>query len=84
MGGARGTGHAADFEIADPTLAYVAPAKALAMMVVDLLADDASGAREVLAKAKPRLSRADYLKLQRGMAKREVYAPTTPPTSAAR
>lgn len=74
MGGARGTGHAADFEIADPDLAYVAPAKALAMMVVDLLADGAAGAREVLAKAKPRLSRADYLQLQRGMAKREVYS----------
>jgi metal-dependent amidase/aminoacylase/carboxypeptidase family protein len=73
MGGARGTGHAADFEIADPMLAYVAPAKALAMMVVDMLADDGAGAREVLAKVSPRLSRTRYLELQRGMARREVY-----------
>jgi hypothetical protein len=78
MGGARGTGHGADFEIADPMLAYVAPAKALAMMVVDMLADDGQGAREVLAKAKPRLSRARYLELQRGMARREVYSGTHP------
>src|SRR5499433_293611 len=63
MGGARGTGHAADFEIADAELAYVAPAKALAMMVVDMLADGAAGAREVLAKARPRLSREAYLAL---------------------
>jgi amidohydrolase len=73
MGGARGTGHAADFEIADRDLAYVAPAKALAMMVVDMLADGAAGAREVLAKAQPRLSREGYLALQRGMARREVF-----------
>jgi len=73
MGGARGTGHAADFEIADQDLAYVAPAKALAMMVVDMLADGAAGAREVLAKAQPRLSREGYLALQRGMARREVF-----------
>ena len=51
MGGARGTGHAADFEIADRDLAYVTPAKALAAMVVDMLGDGAAGAREVLAKA---------------------------------
>ena len=73
MGGARGTGHAADFEIADQDLAYVAPAKALAMMVVDMLADGTAGAREVLAKAQPRLSREGYLALQRGMARREVF-----------
>ena len=73
MGGARGTGHAADFEIADEDLAYVAPAKALAMMAIDMLADGAEGAREVLAKARPRLSRERYLALQRGMARREVF-----------
>jgi hypothetical protein len=74
MGGARGTGHAADYEIVDKTLAYVAPAKALAMMVVDMLADGAAGAREVLAAARPRLDRGAHLALQRGMARREVYA----------
>src|SRR5712691_3728743 len=73
MGGARGTGHAADYAIADPALAYVAPAKALAAMVVDLLWDDASGARDVLAHAAPGLTRDRYLALHRGVAKREVY-----------
>ena len=73
MGGARGTGHAADYAIADPALAYVAPAKALAAMVVDMLWDDASGAREVLAHAAPGLTRDRYLALHRGVAKREVY-----------
>jgi amidohydrolase len=75
MGGARGTGHAADYAIDDPALAYVAPAKALAAMVVDLLWEDAAGAREVLAQAAAGLSRERYLALHRGVARREVYDP---------
>ena len=73
IGGARGTGHAADFEIVDRPLAYVAPAKALAAMVVDMLADGARGAREVIAKAKPPMTREAYLAFQRGLARRELY-----------
>ncbi|HXJ77471.1 MAG TPA: amidohydrolase [Candidatus Methylomirabilis sp.] len=73
MGGARGTGHAADYAIEDKPLAYVAPAKALASMVIDMLGDGAAGAREVLANARPRLTREAYLALQRGMARREVF-----------
>jgi amidohydrolase len=74
MGGARGTGHAADYEIVDQKLAYVGPAKALAAMVIDMLADGAAGARDVLKASKPRMSRADYLKFQRGIWKREVWS----------
>jgi len=73
MGGASGHGHAVDYHIADPDLAYVGQAKALAGMVVDMLADGAAGAHEVLGKAKRPLTRAGYLDLQRGMARREVY-----------
>jgi amidohydrolase len=73
MGGARGTGHAADFEIVDKPLAYLGPAKALAAMVVDMLADGAAGAREVVAKAKPPMTREGFLTFQRSLARREVY-----------
>ena len=73
MGGAEGTGHAADYRIADPQLAYVAPAKALCAMVVDLLGDGAAGAREVLAQSRPPLTRDRYVALQRGMAQRQVF-----------
>jgi hypothetical protein len=44
-------------------------------MVVDLLWEDAAGAREVLAHAAPGLSRERYLALHRGVARREVYEP---------
>jgi amidohydrolase len=73
MGGAQGPGHAATFAIVDKQLGYVLPAKALAAMVVDLLADGAAGAREVVAKSKPPLTRAGYLAFQRSMARREVF-----------
>jgi hypothetical protein len=73
MGGARGPGHSADFAIVDPDLGYVQPAKALAAMAVDLLADGAQGAREVLAGPRPPMTRAGYLAFQRGIARREDF-----------
>src|SRR5881296_3983334 len=57
VGGAVGSGHGADFKIVDPQLAYVTNAKALAAMAVDMLADGAAGAREVLKAARPPMTR---------------------------
>src|SRR5213594_1080042 len=72
IGGARGGGHGADFQIVDKPLAYLAPAKALAAMAIDMLADGAAGAREVVG-AQPPMTREQYLAFQRGVARREVY-----------
>jgi amidohydrolase len=73
IGGARGTGHAADYEIVDKPLMYLAPAKALASMAIDLMYDGAAGARQVLKTAKPPMTREQYLSFQRSVGKREVY-----------
>jgi amidohydrolase len=73
MGGARGTGHAADYEIVDRHLAYVMPARAMAAMAVDLLWDGAAGAKEVTAKAVPGMTRQAYVEFQRSVRRREVY-----------
>src|SRR6058998_235078 len=73
VGGARGTGHGADYEIVDKPLAYLVPAKALAAMAVDLLWEGAAAAREVTATARPPMTRASYLAAQRGLARRETY-----------
>jgi amidohydrolase len=73
MGGAQGSSHAADYAIVDPQLAYVEPAKMLAAMAIDLLGDGGAGAREVLAKAKPPMTRERFLAFQRSMARRELY-----------
>jgi amidohydrolase len=73
MGGATGAGHSAEFRIVDQQLGYVQPAKALASMAIDLLADGATGAREVLKTAKPPMTRDGYLAYQRGIARREHF-----------
>jgi metal-dependent amidase/aminoacylase/carboxypeptidase family protein len=73
IGGARGSGHGADYEIVDKPLMYVMPAKALASMAIDLLYDGAAGAKQVLKAAKPPMTREQYLSFQRSVAKHEVY-----------
>jgi amidohydrolase len=73
VGGATGTSHGADWQLGDHALVYLTNAKALASMVVDLLADGAAVGREVVAKAKPPMTRAAYLDYQRRVGRREVY-----------
>lgn len=64
-GGASGAGHGADYRIDDYRRAVANPAKALAMTVIDLLADDAREARRVKAEFKPRMTKDEYLKYLR-------------------
>jgi metal-dependent amidase/aminoacylase/carboxypeptidase family protein len=78
MGGAVGGGHGADYAIADPQVAYVEPAKQLALMAVDLLWGDAAGAREILKTWKPRMTREQYLSFQRSISKTELYQSKDP------
>jgi len=73
MGGAQGSGHGADYGIADPRLAYVEPAKQLALMAVDMLYGGAEGARNVLRAEKPRLTKEAYLAFQRKIARTELF-----------
>jgi amidohydrolase len=73
MGGASGSGHGADFAIADPKLAYVEPAKQLALMAVDMLWDDAKAAKEIIREFKPRMTKEAYLTFQRGIARTEQF-----------
>ena len=56
---------------------YVAPAKALAMMAVDLLANDAAEARKILADSKPSLTKDQYLTQQKAIFASETWDPAT-------
>jgi hypothetical protein len=73
MGGASGMGHGADFQITDPKLAYLGPAKALAMTAVDLLWGDAATARTIMSSTKPRMTKSEYLAFQRGINRRVLF-----------
>ena len=72
-GGAKGTSHGSDYLIQDYQIAVLDPAKAMAMMVIDLLADGAAKGREVLSKSKPDMSKQEYLTLMESQIKEEEY-----------
>lgn len=66
IGGTNGLLHTKDFCVVSYKDAVLLPAKAFAMMVVDLLADDAKGAKDILADYKPLLTREEYVKKLEG------------------
>ena len=72
---AEGKAHGADWRINDPQHGYLTPAKLLAMTAIDLLCDDAASAREILEKFEPAITKEAYLAFQRGLFKKERYAP---------
>ncbi len=73
MAGAHGEPHSVDWHIADKDNGYVSPAKTLAMMAVDLLADDADTGRRVLQEFTPGMSRDEYLSQQEGIFRTELF-----------
>ena len=60
MGGWGGNLHAKDFAPTDTTLAYINPAKIMAMTVIDLLYDGAAAAKEIKAAFVPKLTKEEY------------------------
>lgn len=62
IGGTNGLLHTADFHVEDFKAAVLLPAKAFAMMIVDLLYDDAKEAKSILADFKPVLTKEEYIK----------------------
>ncbi|MEA3408421.1 MAG: amidohydrolase [Chloroflexota bacterium] len=73
-GGACGVGHGADYTICDEEVAYVLPAKAAAMTIVDLLANDAKGAQEVIDDFEPPMSKESYLSFVRDLSEDIVWS----------
>lgn len=75
VGGATGLGHGANYVVEDYNLAVVTAAKALAATVVDLLADGGAQAGRIIAGHRPEMTRNEYLKFMRGLAKDETFQP---------
>jgi amidohydrolase len=71
---AEGKAHGADWRINEPEHGYLTPAKLLAMTAIDLLCEDAAGARRVLAEFQPAMTKEAYLTYARGLFKKERYA----------
>ena len=64
-GGADGPGHSKDYAINDYELAVINPAKIMAMVAIDLLAEGGAKGNEVVKTYRPSMRKAAYLKFQR-------------------
>ena len=73
VGGATGIGHGADYVVQDYALAVITAAKALAHTAIDLLADGATVGSGIVSGHRPEMTRAEYLKFMRGLAKEETF-----------
>ncbi len=73
VGGFAGAGHGADWSIEDRNLAYILPAKLMAMTVVDLLANGAAQAKEILDRDTPRMTKDEYLTFMRRVVRTEMF-----------
>ena len=73
VGGATGLGHGADYVVQDYQLAVITAAKSMAATVIDLLADGATEARQVIANHRPDMTSREYVKFMRSMASEETF-----------
>lgn len=73
IGGVTGELHTREFKVVDKELAYLLPAKLIALTLIDLLYDDARQAREILNNFTPSMTKSEYLKLQQGLSKEIVF-----------
>jgi len=74
-GGASGTGHGADYRIADPDVAYILPAKAAACTIIDLLVDGAAAAREIIDGFQAPMTKEQYLTFLRSQDRTDRWQP---------
>ena len=73
MSGASGISHGNDFLISDKEMAYLASAKILALMAVDLLYANAERAKEIITRHKPLMSKQEYLAYQNRIFQKEIF-----------
>ena len=73
MTGGSGTHHQTDWCISDHDAGYVAPAKTLAMMALDLLAGEGARGQDVLDRFQPAMSKDEYLARQQAVFRTELF-----------
>ena len=71
--GVTGRPHSRDFAVVDPELAYIVPAQAVAMTVIDLLCAGAVEAEGIRRAYRPPMSRTEYVEFLRSLFRHKVY-----------
>lgn len=62
VGGVSGALHTKEYEMTDEELAYIVPAKAMAMTLIDLLYDNSKKAKNVIENFNAKFTKEEYLK----------------------
>jgi len=73
LGGAKGTGHAADYQIVDKDLTYLGGAKLLAMTAIDMLYGNGETAKGIISEFEPEFTTEEYIRYQEEVFKTEIY-----------
>ena len=73
IGGITGNLHTREYKIVDEELAYLIPAKAMALSVIDLLFDNGKIGNEILEKFEPKMSKKEYLEFMEQRDKMELF-----------
>lgn len=73
IAGFSGTVHGSDWKITDHYLAYILPAKVMAMTVIDLLANGAAQARQIIDEFTPLMTKYEYLAFMRRNNRKETF-----------
>ena len=73
LGGAEGGAHSTAFRIVDPELAYVVPAKVLAMCAIDLLSNQAVVAQKIIKQHPPLIAPDSYPALMQQQYGKETH-----------
>jgi len=73
LSGASGISHGNNFLITDKEMGYIAPAKSLALMAIDLLYGNAEKAKEILDNYQPNMTKKTYLAFQEKLFRTECY-----------
>ncbi len=74
MGGIVGGLHAANYRVVDKDLAYILPAKSMAMTAIDLLYGDASVAQNIVNQFEPIFTKEKYLEFLKTMDSEQLYS----------
>ena len=72
-GGVEGGLHTRDFKITDKEKAYILPAKAMAMTVIDLLYDNAEKAESVIKNFNPSMTKEEYLEYMQSVSLKKYF-----------
>lgn len=71
--GITGGLHTKEYHLADPELAYIQPAKMLALTIIDLLCDHAEKAKKIIENYEPMFTKETYLEFMKNHSKLEVF-----------